>query len=56
MLLRKAIAVEEETKLYAQLYHQYNQSIHLTVGMTAQKYGLAVQPQLLQFQINGRWV
>jgi hypothetical protein len=30
ILVRKATAVEEETKCAARLYHQRNQSIHVT--------------------------
>jgi hypothetical protein len=33
-LVRKASAVEEETKLTAWLYHQRNQSINVTDGVT----------------------
>jgi len=34
MLVRKAKAVEEKTKWATWLYHQHNQSIHVTDGMT----------------------
>ena len=34
MLVRKANAVEEETTYAAWLYHQRNQSTHMTDGMT----------------------
>jgi hypothetical protein len=34
MLIRQADAVEEKTKSTAWLYHQHNQSVHMTVGMT----------------------
>jgi len=34
MLVRKANAVKEETTGAAFLYHQHNQSIHMTDGMT----------------------
>jgi DNA/RNA-binding domain of Phe-tRNA-synthetase-like protein len=34
MLVRKANAVEEETEWATRLYHQCNQSIHVTDGVT----------------------
>jgi len=53
MLLIKASAVEEETKLDAQLYNQCNQSIHLTDGMTVQKYGFGSSTSA--FAVSTQW-
>jgi hypothetical protein len=44
MLVRKDNAVEKETKWAAWLYHQCNQSIHVTDGMTV----MSLFPSLLQ--------
>jgi hypothetical protein len=43
-LVRKANAVKEETKWAAWLYHQCNQSIHVTDGVTV----MSLPPCLLQ--------
>jgi len=42
VLLRKASAVEEETKWAAWLYHRCNQSIHLTEGVTVMSHSASV--------------
>jgi hypothetical protein len=62
ILLRKAIAVEEETKWAACWYHERNQSIHVTDGVTMtslsgsllQKISAAMD-HLCQIVLNWKW-
>jgi hypothetical protein len=52
MLVRKANAVEEGTKRAAWLYHQHNQSIHATDGMTVTSLSAVATDCLRQIALN----